>query len=156
MVSADQCQVFQGPSDHCAEQVAGKGHVGRRGVTEGLCEDEVGEDDRRERKAGGDGIPEGRRVQKQLFRWEKPRKGERAEQANVERRGATDREPGADPDRDEHAQQDREEDERVDGPGRAEQEAERHEAARLEEEERDPQDEEVRAEPAAERHPRDT
>ena len=143
-VARHQRRVLEHAAQHDPEQVVGERRVRARGAGECLREDQVREEDRREGEGRGEAVaralgPDG----EQGRHGRQPVRGEEPEQEQIEPGHVGDADPRADQHRQEDARQDREEDEGVHEPGRAEQQREGDEAARLEEHEGGAEEEEV-------------
>ena len=147
-IPGKQSQVLEHAADHGPQQVAGEGHVRSTHIPERVGEDKVREEDRGKGDSCGQRVSKSGRVDEQLLGGEQIGQRQRQCESHVERQRPSRPEPAGDPDRHQHAGQNREEDEGVHDPGGPEEQREADQALRLEQQEGCPECEEVRAEAA--------
>ena len=134
-VPDDQRQVLGKAAEHRSDEVGAERCGSRGGIAESLGEDEVGEEDRRERQRGGDHQARHERQVEQHSTGHQPVDGQSAEQGDVEQAGPPDAHPFAQRHGQQHGHQHPAEDKGVDEPCRPEQQGELHNALRLQQQE---------------------
>src|SRR5881275_1966163 len=142
-IAQQHTEVLHAASHHNAQQVGGKGDISRQTVAERIGEDDVGQEDRRERQGACHNIADNRVAEQQRFGGQQDIEQQDAEQQQVKHPDALELEAAIDHNSQQDAAQDGEEDQGVDQPGVAEQQREGGQTLDLQQHERYPQAEHV-------------